>query len=216
MDDNPALSPEIRKRYKRLYSGIFYDRFILGKWVASSGVIYPMFNPKIHVFSKPPENCSRYFISCDYGTVNPCSFGLWGFSEGIWYRLEEYYYSSKREGISRTDEEHYSALEKLAKDIPIESVIVDPSASSFIECIRRHGKFNVIHARNDVISGIRKVSDALKQRKIMFSADCTDCLREFSLYRWNEKSGGDIPVKENDHALDEIFCYSCTFAPHRQ
>ena len=204
MDDNPALSPEIRKRYKRLYSGIFYDRFILGKWVASSGVIYPMFNPKIHVFSKPPENCSRYFISCDYGTVNPCSFGLGGFSEGIWYRLEEYYYSSKREGISRTDEEHYSALEKLAKDIPIESVIVDPSASSFIECIRRHGKFNVIHARNDVISGIRKVSDALKQRKIMFSADCTDCLREFSLYRWNEKSGGDIPVKENDHALDDV------------
>ena len=203
MDDNPSLTPKIRERYKRLYSGVFYDRFILGKWVASSGVVYPMFSRSKHVFSKEPE-CSRYVISCDYGTVNPSSFGLWGKCGDKWYRLSEYYYNARREGISRTDEEHYLGLERLADGRKIDFVVTDPSAASFIECIRRHGKFKVIPAKNDVITGIRRVSDALKQGRLMFSEDCSDCLREFSLYCWNEKAGGDVPVKENDHAMDDV------------
>ncbi|NLP27069.1 MAG: PBSX family phage terminase large subunit [Clostridiales bacterium] len=203
MKDNPSLSKPIRERYERLYSGVFYDRFILGKWTSSSGIVYPMFNKAKHTFVNPPK-CKRFIISCDYGTVNPSSFGLWGECGGKWYRLKEYYYSSKVEGQSRTDEEHYSALEQLADDVKIECVVIDPSAASFIECVRRHGKFKVIPAKNDVISGIRRVSDALKQDKLMFSESCEDCLREFTLYCWSERTGEDIPVKENDHAMDDV------------
>jgi PBSX family phage terminase large subunit len=203
MDDNPSLSDSIRERYEKLYSGVFYERFVLGKWTAQSGAVYQMFDEKIHTFETPPE-CDRFVISCDYGTVNPSSFGLWGHSGGVWYRLREYYYDSRREGISRTDQEHYEALEALAGDTKPELVVADPSAASFIECIRRHGRFRVVPAKNDVLWGIRKVSDALKSRKIMFSQDCKDCLREFSLYCWSEKSGGDMPVKENDHAMDDV------------
>ena len=203
MNDNPSLSESIRKRYEMLYSGVFYERFVLGKWTAASGAVYQMFNEDKHTFDTPPE-CDRFVISCDYGTVNPASFGLWGHCGGIWYRLKEYYYDSKREGISRTDEEHYEALQILAGDLKPQLIIVDPSAASFIECIKRHGKFNVIPAKNDVLWGIRKVSDALKNGRLMFSTECTDCLREFSLYCWSEKSGGDIPVKENDHAMDDV------------
>lgn len=203
MEDNPSLSQKLRNRYKRLYSGAFYDRFLLGKWTASEGIVYPMFSREKHVFSGEIQ-CSRYIISCDYGTVNPSSFGLWGYCDGVWYRLREYYYASKREGISRTDEEHYQALEELAGCLNIEKVIVDPSAASFIECIRRHGRFSVRKADNDVITGIRRVSAAIKQNKIMIHQSCTDIIREFSLYRWNEKSAGDFPVKENDHAMDDM------------
>ncbi len=202
MDDNPSLSESIRERYRRLYSGVFYERFILGKWTLSTGLVYQIDKNK-HFFSEPPK-CSRFIISCDYGTVNPSSFGLWGFSNGIWYRLKEYYYDSRREGLSRTDEEHYSALEELASTTDIEYIIVDPSAASFIECIKRHQKFVVKKADNDVISGIRRVSDALKQNKIMFSNSCTDTIREFSLYQWNDKVNYDVPIKENDHAMDDI------------
>ena len=152
MDDNPSLSKAVKERYKRLYSGAFYDRFVLGKWTASEGVVYPMFSPEDHVYSGEKE-CSRFVISCDYGTVNPSSFGLWGLSGGVWHRIKEYYYSSKREGVSRTDEEHYAALEELAAGRDIDHIIVDPSAASFIECIRRHGRFRVVKADNDVISG---------------------------------------------------------------
>lgn len=204
MDDNPSLSPSVRERYRRLYSGVFYDRFILGKWVAAEGIIYPMFDESRHVVKMLPTEFSRYAVSCDYGTVNPSSFGLWGKSGETWYRIDEYYYSSKREGISRTDEEHYSGLRKLIGDRQVEGVIVDPSAASFIECIKRHGEFPVSAAKNDVVSGIRRVSDALRDGKIMFSSDCKDILREFSLYRWDESRGGDVPIKENDHAMDDM------------
>ncbi|MBO5104875.1 MAG: PBSX family phage terminase large subunit [Ruminococcus sp.] len=203
MDDNPSLSQKLKNRYRRLYSGAFYERFVLGKWTASEGIVYPMFSRGNHVYNEEVK-CERFVISCDYGTVNPSSFGLWGLSENVWYRIKEYYYSSKKEGISRTDEEHYTALEKLAGNYNISRVIVDPSASSFIECIRRHGKFRVVKANNDVVTGIRHVSTALKQNKLRFHESCKDIIREFSLYRWNEKSGTDVPVKENDHAMDDM------------
>lgn len=204
MDDNPSLSDEVRERYKRLYSGVFYDRFVLGKWVAAEGVVYPMFSEKRHIARKLPESYEGYAVSCDYGTVNPSSFGLWGKSGDVWYRIDEYYYSSRREGMSRTDEEHYEGLRKLIGGRKVGGVIVDPSAASFIECIRRHGEFPVIAAKNDVISGIRRCSDALRDGRLMFSESCTDILREFSLYRWDESRGGDVPVKENDHAMDDM------------
>lgn len=203
MDDNPSLSPEVRERYERLYSGTFYDRFVLGRWTASEGLVYPMFDLSSHVYSGDIQ-CDRYVISCDYGTVNPSSFGLWGLREGIWHRVSEYYYSAKREGMSRTDEEHYAALEELAGDRNVCRVIVDPSAASFIECIRRHGKFRTVKADNDVISGIRLVGTALKQNRIRIHESCRDIIREFGLYRWNERSGNDAPVKENDHAMDDL------------
>ncbi|MCM1505721.1 MAG: PBSX family phage terminase large subunit [Ruminococcus flavefaciens] len=203
MDDNPSLSQKLKNRYKRLYSGTFYERFVLGKWTASEGVVYPMFSQKNHVYSGDVQ-CERYVISCDYGTVNPSSFGLWGLCDNIWYRVGEYYYSSRKTGVSRTDEEHYTALEKLAGNYNISRVIVDPSAASFIECIRRHGKFRVVKANNDVITGIRHVSTALKQNKLKFNENCKDIIREFSLYCWNEKLGNDAPVKENDHAMDDM------------
>lgn len=203
MDDNPSLSESMKNRYKRLYSGAFYDRFVLGKWTASEGVVYPMFSREAHVYSGEID-CESYVISCDYGTVNPSSFGLWGLCGGVWHRLKEYYYSSKKEGVSRTDEEHYSALEELAGERKISRVIVDPSAASFIECIRTHGKFRVVKADNDVITGIRQVSAALKQNRLKFHESCRDIFREFQLYRWSEKAGTDAPVKENDHAMDDM------------
>lgn len=203
MEDNPSLTPAIISRYKNLYSGAFYERFVLGKWVAAHGSVYPMFDRSVHL-AEPQGEIGKYYISCDYGTVNPSSFGLWGLSQGKWYRLAEYYFDSRAIGEQRTDEEHYSALEELAGEKNIEAVIVDPSAASFIECINRHARFRVIPAKNDVIDGIRRVSDALKQRQILFSPTCKDCIREFGLYRWEHNSAKDSVRKENDHAMDDI------------
>ena len=204
MQDNPSLSKEMIERYKSLYSGAFYERFVEGKWVAAEGIIYPMFDKSKHIDEVEDYGYDKYFISCDYGTVNPSSFGLWGRKNDKWYRIKEYYHDSRKLKIQKTDEEHYSSLEELAGDKNIESVIVDPSAASFIECIRRHKKFKVIPAKNNVIDGIRMVSDALKQNKIFFSPSCVDTIREFSLYRWDDSFSKDAPCKVNDHAMDDI------------
>lgn len=211
LTDNPSLTDTVIKRYKRLYSGAFYKRFVLGQWSDTSGAVYPMFSYEKNTFSAAPQSFSQYAVSCDYGTVNPASFGLWGESSGVWYRIDEYYYDSRQKGIQRTDEEHYAALERLCGGRKIEMIVCDPSAASFIQCVKRHGKFNITQGRNDVISGIRLVSDMLREGKIMISRACEDTLREFSLYRWDEKAGADCPVKENDHAMDDIRYFALYF-----
>ncbi len=148
MDDNLALPQKIRERYESMYSGVFYDRYIRGLWVVAEGLIYTMFNKDFHVVPAEPRPYDKYYISCDYGTINPTSMGLWGRAGRKWYRIWEYYFDSRKEGRQRTDEEHYTELEKLAGDCHISSVIVDPSAASFIEVIRRHGRFHVEKASN--------------------------------------------------------------------
>ncbi len=210
MRDNPGLSGSIRRRYESLYSGAFYQRFVEGRWVAAYGAVYPMFSEAVHVREPPAGKAEQYVISCDYGTVNPCSAGLWGLYGGVWYRIREYYYDSRRMGEQRTDHEHAMALEQLAEGADVQTVVVDPSAASFIQCLRRAGRFTVIPAINDVKDGIRQVSDALKQRELMFSPACRDILREFSLYRWDEKSLHDAPIKENDHAMDDLRYFVAT------
>lgn len=204
MEDNPSLGDEIRRRYKSLYSGSFYRRFILGEWAAAEGLVYPMFSERDHVCEQPAGRAELYYISCDYGTVNPASFGLWGRFDGVWYRLSEYYHDSRKTGVQHTDEEYYDALCNLAGGRAIEAVIVDPSAASFLECIRRHGEFRALPAKNDVLSGIRRVSDELRRGRLKICSGCKDTLREFGLYRWDAAAGKDCPRKENDHAMDDI------------
>ncbi|MEG2429655.1 MAG: PBSX family phage terminase large subunit, partial [Oscillospiraceae bacterium] len=144
MTDNPSLSKKIINRYKSLYSGTFYERFVLGRWVVTQGVIYPMFNRKIHLVDDIPSGISNFYVSCDYGTVNPTSMGLWGEYENKWYRISEYYYNSRLTQTSKTDEEYYVELTKLCENKKIKAIVIDPSAASFIECIRRHNNFKVI------------------------------------------------------------------------
>lgn len=214
LDDNPSLSPEIRKRYHTLYTGTFYERFVLGLWSVTSGTVYEVFSQKRHIFGTLPATAKiiRYAVSCDYGTVNPSSFGLWGISsEGIAYRIDEYYYASRTTGIQRTDEEHYKGLEALCEGYDVEAVVCDPSARSFIECIKRHGKFKVIPAKNDVLNGIRRVSSLLAEGRLLFSSKCKDTIREFSLYRWDDRCRSDSPIKENDHAMDDIRYFVASF-----
>ena len=202
MEDNPSLSQQIRERYKRLYTGVFYRRFILGQWVQAEGRVYDFFSAEM--VGTAPECCDRWYISCDYGTVNPTSMGLWGRSGESWYRVEEFYFNSREQQRQMTDAEYADALANLAGGRTISAVIVDPSAASFIEVLRRRG-WQVQKASNDVLSGIRLTSDALKSGKIVICEGCTDCIREMDAYVWDLSSGSQDRVKkEHDHAMDDM------------
>jgi PBSX family phage terminase large subunit len=209
MDDNPALTPEMRERYERLYpSGVFRERYILGRWVRAEGLIYPMFGED-NVVQKPPAG-GKWYISIDYGTLNPTSMGLWCVGREQAVRVKEYYYDGRKEGNQKTDEEYYEALVALAQKLPIEAVIVDPSAASFITCIRRHGRFRVMTADNSVLDGIRYTASLLAQGKVAITPRCENIRREFGAYVWDQKATDDRPRKEHDHAMDEMryLCYT--------
>ena len=203
MEDNPSLSPEIRERYERLYTGIFYRRFVLGPWAQAEGRVYDFFEPEM-VAQVPEGAFEGWYISCDYGTVNPMSMGLWGLQKGVWYRVAEFYFDSRARQRQMTDGEYEQELRKLAGGRPIREVIVDPSAASFIQLLRQKG-WQVRKANNDVLSGIRATADALKAGRIKLCTPCRDCLREMEEYVWDLRSGQrDQVKKEHDHAMDDM------------
>jgi PBSX family phage terminase large subunit len=206
LEDNPGLSRKVIARYRSMFSGVFYRRFILGEWVAAEGRVYDFFSEDL--LQSPPEDCVKFAMSCDYGTANPFSLGLWGLKGGVWYRLREFYFDSRKAGRQMTDAEYVGELKKLAGDRRPAFIVVDPSAASFIEALRREG-LPAVKADNDVASGIRLTADMLKNGDVVICSGCLDAVREFGLYCWDENSiGRDAPVKQNDHAMDEIryFC----------
>ena len=213
MEDNPGLSKSVRSRYERLYSGVFYKRYILGQWCMAEGLVYD-FIPEKHIAKELPQR-GKYYISVDYGTMNPFSAGLWCVSGGKAVRIREYYYNGRESGKMKTDEDYYQELEWLAKGVCVEQVIVDPSAASFIATIRAHGMFSVRKANNEVLSGIRLVAKFLQSGMLLIGENCKDTIREFSLYRWEESGAQDKPCKENDHAMDDVR-YFCNTVLRRQ
>ncbi len=206
MADNPGLSPAIKARYEAMYTGLFYRRYVLGQWCMAEGLVYD-FQPEKHITDKIPA-VGRYYISVDYGTRNPFSAGLWCVDGGRAVRIREFYHSGRDSGRMYTDEEYHDALVTLAGGLPVETVVVDPSAASLIATIRAHGVFSVRKARNDVLYGIRLVAGMLQKGVLQFTPECKDAIREFSMYRWEEEAATDRVCKENDHAMDDIryFC----------
>ena len=215
MEDNPALSPRIRARYRSAYSGVFYRRFVLGEWTAAQGRVYDFFDRDRDSVPVPEGDFQEWRISVDYGTANPASFGLWGRQGEIWYRVGEFYYDSRREGRQKTDAEYVRDLRELAEGREITRVIVDPSAASFIEALRREG-FRVVRADNDVADGIRVTADLLKRRRIVICGACADCLREMETYCWDDKGRRDAPKKEQDHAMDDLRYFAMDLAAEEQ
>lgn len=208
MRDNPSLSEKILARYESMYSGVFYRRYVLGEWCIAEGLVYPMFDDSC-VVDAVPEAGGEYYISVDYGTLNPFSAGLWCLKNGVATRIREYYYSGRETNRNKTDEEYFVEVEKLAAGLPIRSVIVDPSAASFIEVLRRH-KYPVRKAKNDVMPGIITTGRYLQDGTIKIHRSCKDTIREFGLYSWDDKSTEDKVIKENDHAMDETRYFAYT------
>lgn len=210
--DNPFLDRTFVESLCNEYAGsVYYKRYILGEWCLAEGLVYSMFERSKHVVKGPVDYDPQhsYYISCDYGTVNPFALGLWDFDGKTAVKINEVYYSGRDTGKRVDDEAYYRMLCDLAGEIPIEAVIVDPSAASFIEVIRKYGKYVVRGAENDVLDGIRTVTRYLNAGILKFHEKCKNTLMEFESYSW-EGSGEDKVIKENDHAMDETryFCYT--------
>lgn len=202
LDDNTTLDPQYVTAVKAEYTGVFYNRFILGEWCLAEGIVYPQFDRTQHVRQLDSPQ-GKWYISVDYGTLNAFSAGLWCYDGKQAYRAAEWYYSGRAQRRQLTNTQYLKHIQALAGGRNIEAVVVDPSAASFITELRQAG-FTVRKGKNDVVDGIRRVSTALQQRKLLFSPACQDCIREFSLYRWDEKAAEDRPIKENDHAMDDV------------
>lgn len=201
MTDNPSLSKKTLERYKNMYSGVFYDRYIRGLWVVAEGLVYPMFN---NVVPTVPRKYDTYYIGMDYGILNPTAMLLVGHCDGVWYVVKEFYHSGRETNQQKTDAEYYVDLKQLAGDLTIKRLIVDPSAASFITLVEKEHQFKIWDADNTVIEGIQHVAQCIADKKLMVNDCCKRTIQEFGLYRWDETAPEDKVIKENDHAMDAL------------
>ena len=223
LDDNTTLTADYVDNIKKEYTGVFYDRFIVGNWVLAEGLIYPMYKDAI---GDPPERHDQYGklipptdyrLSIDYGTMNAFAALLWEKHGAVWYAVRGYYYSGREKGVTKTDEEYGKDLDKFIEPTLEEmkplnlmgekyqrkiKAIIDPSAASFITLLRKKGFYTVIPADNDVIDGIRDTASAMLLGLIKVSPTIREWKQEAEGYVWDEAAGEDRPLKIADHFMD--------------
>ena len=211
--DNMSISDDHLRAVLSTYDrkSVWYARDILGLRKMAEGLVYPMFSREKHVVKGeiPYSSRHRYYVSIDYGTVNPFAAGLWDY-DPVSHKaimIRELYYRGG--STNRTDNEgYYRMLKRLIGDIKIEYIIIDPSASSMVETIEKYAEYLVVRADNDVLNGIQDVTKFLNLGLLLFHESCKETFKEFDQYSWDEESGEDAVIKEFDHSMDMIryFC----------
>lgn len=220
LDDNPSLDEYYVLNLKKEYRGLWYQRYIEGRWVLAEGTIYDFFDNNLHVMDfQPSHNAEYYLMGIDYGTTNPTAFTLVGYNANYYPNMwveKEYYWDSVKQHRQKTDTEYAEDLVEFIKDFPVRAIYLDPSAASFKTELQRQRVKNILDANNDVLDGIRFVSNLLANGTLKVCKRCKNLIDEFGTYTWDIKShelGIDKPRKTNDHCLDSLrYCLFTAFS----
>ena len=228
MDDNLSLSEKVKEKYRAMYAGVFYLRYIKGLWAVAEGLIYTMLtDDNLYTDQERPvalKNTAMKAITVDYGTTNPCVFlEVWDDGQTIWID-QEYRWDSRSEEArrsanpQRTDAQYADDMTEFMGMEPQNQcmVVVVPSAASFITELRSRGLY-VKPANNEVADGIRVVGSLLAKRNIRINKDnCKGLISEMQSYVWDDKAaerGEEKPVKQKDHGPDALRYYCYTVLP---
>ena len=207
MDDNLSLSAKVKARYRKMYSGVFYERYILGLWAMAEGLIYQLYKEALE---KPPdETPDEYAISIDYGTRNAFAALFWERHGKTWYCYDEYYYSGRESGVNKTDDEYAEDLETHLPETKRKiKTYIDPSAASMITLLQKKKRYRIIPADNAVVEGISNTAICMRRGIVKFAPDLKNWMREVQGYVWDDDAVDDRPVKEADHCMDAMryFC----------
>lgn len=208
MDDNLSLSDRVKERFRRMFSGVFFKRYILGLWVLAEGIIYDMFDEAVHCVEQLPPRFERLLLGVDYGTGNPTVLLLLGQFGNSLYVIDEYYWDSSKTGRQKTDAEYSADLKQFIAGRYPQNILIDPSAASFKLQLKRDGVAGVREANNQVVDGIRTVATFLGEKRLyVCRPNCPNLVKEFASYVWDPKAqqrGEDKPLKQSDHALDAL------------
>lgn len=220
--DNMSISDEQLRAVLATYDrkSIWYARDILGQRKAAEGLIYDMFDRGRNVFKLGEEpiglrSVAVRWIGVDYGTRNDTVL-LEAYDDGnILWITREYRWTSRRERKQKTDEEYADDFMAFMGESYC-ATIIDPSAASFIEALRRRGVY-VMEADNDVLNGIRRVSTLMSRCLLKICSDCKGTIDELESYHWDDKAalvGIEKPIKEDDHGCDVVRYLCNTAIPH--
>lgn len=218
LDDNPALPQAYKDAIKKEYTGVWYNRMILGQWAVAEGLVYDSFDEQNQIEEKP-SNANYYIAGLDYGTTNPTACVLVGVNLNgfpkVWVE-DEYVYNSKEALRAKADWELANDIEEFLRPYYVKHLYVDPSAASLKIELRRR-KIPIRDANNDVIPGIKIVGGMVSTKELAVCKKCKTLIKELHTYSWDPKAadrGQDAVLKEFDHNCDALRYCIATHFPH--
>ena len=213
--DNPFLSKEFVSNLCKEYEGtVYYKRYILGEWAIAEGLVYSMFNDS-NIYDDEVEyhNDCLYWLSIDYGTMNPFAIGLMEMNNiGRVRQVKEYHYSGRETGTTIDNEAYYKQIVNIADGFLIQGIVIDPSAAAMKATIKKYGQFSIIDGNNDVNNGIQEVAKYINLGMLQIHKNCTETKKEFETYAWDDEAVEDTVIKESDHHMDLIRYFIYTIA----
>lgn len=202
LDDNPMLGEKAKQRYDEIFSGVFHERNIMGKWSSPEGAIYKTYNKAPRVDFRQIQ---YYDVGVDYGIKSVTAYVKVGWLYGGGAIVTDCYTYSGEDKV-KTDQALVTDLIDFVGKDDVRLCLIDPSASSFIaELAKRPKTFTYRFADNKVKPGIKEVLNGLETGRlsVLNTTNNQHLFDEFELYEWNPKKD-DEPIKEHDHHCDAL------------
>ena len=201
LHDNTFLNKEYIESIKASTpTGMFYDRDILGKWVASEGVVYQDFNKDENYIKEAnikDIQIKKYFAGIDFGWEHYGSIAL------VAKDINDNYYFIKEIACKHKHIDWWvNEAKKITKEYGDINFYCDHARPDYINKLRVAG-IKAINARKDVIAGIGEVASLFKTRKLKVVEDNVTVFKE-EIYNYVWKNGKDEVVKQYDDVLDSL------------
>lgn len=202
IDDNTFLDDDyIQNKKKTTPTGMFYDRSILGLWVAGEGAVYRDFDERTMLkdqLNLPPD--VNYYCGVDWGYEHKGSIVVMADDQsGHTYLVEEITHQYKEIDYWVDTAKHIQS--KYGSRIPFHA---DSARAEYVARFVREN-INCYNANKSVLSGIEEVAKLIKTGHFFVSREGTKGMKfldEIYEYIWDEKTG--LPVKQNDDVMDAL------------
>lgn len=214
MDDNFSLSDEVKQRYERMYSGVFYDRYIKGLWVAAEGVIYKEFadNPDNFIVDTIPDDIIFCTIGMDFGGNGSAHAAICtGFSKSMQkvIILDEYY---RKEIISPAELEKDVCrfIRRCQQKYKVYDMYCDSAEQVLIKGIKsavmsERIPINIHNARKSAIIGrIRFFNSIMAQKRFFIMKHCSHLIEALQSAVWDSKSMKDVRLDNGEYNIDSL------------
>lgn len=209
--DNPSLTPEYVAQVSAEFTGLWYERFIKGRWVAAEGAIYQALTEQHNAVPRGKE-WEPLVIGVDYGTSNPTHAVLLSLDEQQerLHAVSEWRHDGRKLG-ALTDDEVSARMIAWAGGLGLDRasvpIVLDPSAASLRAQLRKDG-WLVRSADNAVLDALRENASLFARRHLVVDTEhCPSLWDELLGYVWDSKAsddGIDRPLKQDDHGPDAL------------
>ncbi len=196
LDDNPSLSDKVKSKYYNKYSGIFFQRNILGQWVAAEGIIFEKFanNPEKYIIDEIPKDWKLDFIDIgiDFGgTISKTAF----VAKGVYnvYRELVFLDSEEIDGDYTLEDlrSRYLAFEKRIheKYKVIFKCFCDSAEPILIRSLKNCTNYSIIKSatKSSIFGRIKFLNSMFQMKRLHVMRNATHLIKAFQTAVWDPK-----------------------------